>query len=68
MANDKKDGVNIDKTYGRLCKTPKEKFISDLEEQLEELKEYVVTEPEDIREYVKKIVPTYHPELAGENK
>ncbi len=31
-------------------------------EQLEELKEYVVTEPEDIREWVKKIVPTYHPE------
>lgn len=36
--------------------------------QLEELKEYVVTEPEDIREYVKKIVPTYHPELAGEEQ
>lgn len=31
-------------------------------EQLQELKEYVVTEPEDIREWVKKIVPTYHPE------
>lgn len=30
-------------------------------EQLEELKEYVVTEPDDIKEYVKKIVPTYHP-------
>lgn len=32
--------------------------------QLEELKEYVVTEPDDIREYVRRIVPTYHP---GEN-
>ena len=31
-------------------------------EQLQELKEYVVTEPEDIREWVKRIVPTYHPE------
>jgi hypothetical protein len=32
-----------------------EKFLS----QLEELKEYVVTEPEDIRSWVQKIVPTY---------
>ena len=30
-------------------------------EQLEELKEYVVTEPSDIREWVKEIVPTYQP-------
>ncbi len=30
-------------------------------EQLEELKEHVETEPDDIREYVKKIVPTYNP-------
>ena len=30
-------------------------------EQVEELKEYVVTEPSDIREWVKKIVPTYQP-------
>ena len=35
-------------------------------QQLEELKEYVVTEPDDIREYVKEIVPTYHPEQGGE--
>ncbi len=35
-----------------------EKFL----EQLAELKEYVVTEPTDIREWVKRIVPTYHPE------
>ena len=27
--------------------------------QLEELKEYVVTEPDDIREWVQRIVPTY---------
>lgn len=49
---------------GRPIELDEEKFM----QQLEELKEYVVTEPEDIREYVKKIVPTYHPELAGENK
>ena len=35
-------------------------------QQLEELKEYVVTEPDDIRERVKEIVPTYHPEQGGE--
>ena len=35
-----------------------EKFLK----QLAELKEYVVTEPDDIREWVKRIVPTYHPE------
>ena len=49
---------------GRPIELDEEKFM----QQLEELKEYVVTEPEDIREYVKKIVSTYHPELAGENK
>ena len=32
-----------------------EKFLH----QLEELKAYVVTEPDDIREYVQRIVPTY---------
>ncbi|MBO5372846.1 MAG: polysaccharide biosynthesis protein [Lachnospiraceae bacterium] len=30
-------------------------------EQLQELREYVVTEPLDIREHVRQIVPTYHP-------
>lgn len=30
--------------------------------QLEELRDYVVEEPEDIREYVQKLVPTYHPQ------
>ena len=49
---------------GKPIELDEEKFM----QRLEELKEYVVTEPEDIREYVKKIVPTYHPELAGENK
>ena len=49
---------------GRPIELDEEKFM----QQLEELKEYVVTEPEDIRECVKKIVSTYHPELAGENK
>ena len=49
---------------GRPIELDEEKIM----QQLEELKEYVVTEPEDIRECVKKIVPTYHPELAGENK
>ena len=49
---------------GKPIELDEEKFM----QQLEELKEYVVTEPEDIRECGKKIVPTYHPELAGENK
>lgn len=37
-------------------------------QQLQELSEYVVTEPNDIREWVKRIVPTYHPkDSASEN-
>ena len=36
-------------------------------QQLEALKEYVVTEPDDIREVVKKIVPTYYPETSDPN-
>ncbi len=43
---------------GRPIEMDEEKFIK----QLEELKNYVVTEPDDIREWVKQIVPTYHPE------
>lgn len=35
-------------------------------QKLEELKEYVVTEPDDIRERVMEIVPTYHPEQGGD--
>ena len=42
---------------GKPIELDEEKFM----QQLEELKEYVVTEPEDIRECVKKIVPTYQP-------
>lgn len=45
---------------GKPIELEEEKFM----QQLEELKAYVVTEPEDIREYVKKIVPTYHPETV----
>ena len=30
-------------------------------EQLVELRDYVVEEPDDIREWVKRIVPTYEP-------
>ena len=37
-------------------------------EQLEELKEYVVTEPSDIREWVKKIVPTYQRRRSRKGK
>ncbi len=46
---------------GRPIEMDEEKFM----EQLEELKEYVVKEPEDIREWVKRIVPTYHPEKGA---
>jgi FlaA1/EpsC-like NDP-sugar epimerase len=40
---------------GKPIQMDEEKFLS----QLEELKEYVVTEPDDIRQWVQKIVPTY---------
>ncbi len=42
---------------GRPIEMDEQKFW----EQLEELKKYVVTEPSDIREWIKEIVPTYHP-------
>ena len=42
---------------GKPIDIDEDKFI----EQLKELKEYVVQEPEDIRDWVGKIVPTYHP-------
>lgn len=45
---------------GKPIELDEEKFMK----QLEDLKEYVVTEPDDIRERVKEIVPTYHPEQA----
>lgn len=40
---------------GKPLEIDEELFLS----QLEELKEYVVLEPDDIREYIQKIVPTY---------
>lgn len=40
---------------GKPIEMDDEKFL----EQLEELKEYVVQEPDDIREWVQRIVPTY---------
>ena len=42
---------------GKPIELDEEKFLN----QLEKLKEYVVTEPSDIRERVKEIVPTYQP-------
>jgi len=44
-------------SIGKPIQLDEEKFLA----QLKELAEYVVQEPEDIREYVKKIVPTYVP-------
>lgn len=46
---------------GKPIELDEEQFLAELQE----LKEYVVTEPDDIREWVKKIVPTYHPELGA---
>lgn len=43
---------------GKPIKMDEEYFLL----QLENLKEYVVQEPEDIRKWVKEIVPTYHPQ------
>ena len=40
---------------GKPIHMDEERFLR----QLEELKEYVVTEPDDIREWVQRIVPTY---------
>ena len=42
---------------GRPIDMDEEKFMS----QLEELAEHVVEEPDDIRDWVRKIVSTYHP-------
>lgn len=42
---------------GKPIEMDEEKFLM----QLENLKEYVEQEPEDIREYVREIVPTYTP-------
>lgn len=42
---------------GKPIEMDEEKFLKDLEA----IKEYVVTEPGDIRDWVQRIVPTYHP-------
>lgn len=42
---------------GKPIEMDEERFL----EQLEHLKDYVVTEPTDIRKWVQEIVPTYHP-------
>ncbi len=42
---------------GQPIQIDEEKFMK----QLEGLREYVVKEPDDIREYIKQIVPTYTP-------
>ena len=44
-------------SIGKPIQMDEEQFV----QQLKELAEYVVQEPEDIREYVKRIVPTYVP-------
>ncbi len=49
---------------GKPIEIDEEKFM----QQLKELSTYVVTEPDDIREWVKRIVPTYHPAASGEGK
>lgn len=48
---------------GKPIEMDEEAFLK----QLEELKEYVVKEPDDIREWVKRIVPTYHPEEGAQS-
>ena len=48
--------------FGKPIELDEAKFM----QQLEKLKEYVVTEPDDIRERVMEIVPTYHPEQGGD--
>ena len=47
---------------GKPIEMDEEKFLK----QLSDLKDYVVTEPTDIREWVKRIVPTYHPEKGAQ--
>lgn len=43
---------------GKPIRMDEERFLM----QLENLKEYVVQEPEDIRKWVQEMVPTYHPQ------
>lgn len=42
---------------GKPIEFDEEKFLA----QLQELSEYVVTEPDDIRAWISRIAPTYHP-------
>lgn len=44
---------------GKPMEFDEKKFM----EQLEQLRDYVVEEPDDIREWVRKIVPTYKPKI-----
>lgn len=46
---------------GKPIKLDEEKFLA----QLHELNDYVKKEPNDIRKYLMKIVPTYHPREIG---
>ncbi len=46
---------------GKPIRLNEERFLK----QLEQLREHVLTEPADIREWVKRIVPTYHPEKGA---
>lgn len=47
---------------GKPIEMDEEKFLEDLAK----IKEYVVKEPDDIRDWVKKMVPTYHPEAGAQ--
>ena len=55
-----KDTANKMIHIGQPIQIEEDKFL----EQLKELKEYVEQEPDDIREYIMRIVPTYIPKEA----
>ena len=48
---------------GKPIEMDEAKFMEDLKE----LGEYVITEPFDIRDFVQRMVPTYHPQQAERN-
>ena len=48
---------------GKPIEMDEAKFMEDLKE----LGEYVITEPFDIRDFVQRMVPTYHPQQAEQN-
>lgn len=59
MAEEKlKETANKMIHIGHPIQIDEDKFMV----QLEQLKEYVIQEPDDIKEYIKQIVPTYVPE------